>query len=162
MKTQEFTSKSTSINANRLPVVFSTITNKAAALNIDLENTMVLDSGCGAFPGIISKHFEDRGAGYAGRDPYNQPESVNAEFIPAANKALRAGQDRIFTSSNVLNVICAAKFRAAYLESIAEIMRPGEKLYITVYEGDRSGNAGFMAGKPQIQIIPAGGCAVLF
>lgn len=78
MKTQEFTSKSTSINANRLPVVFSTITNKAAALNIDLENTMVLDSGCGAFPGIISKHFEDRGAGYAGRDPYNQPESVNA------------------------------------------------------------------------------------
>ena len=77
-----------------------------------------------------------------GRDPFNQPESVNAEFIPTANKAITEGKTRIFSSSNVLNVICAAEFRTAYLETIADVMRPGEKVYITVYEGDRTGNAG--------------------
>lgn len=142
MKTQEFTSKSTSINANKVPAVFTTLTNKAEKLGLTLNKSIVLDSGCGAFPQVISNHLQQFGADYAGRDPYNQPETVNAAFIPAANRAADLGKDRIFSSSNVLNVICAAEFRADYLASIADVMRPGEKLYITVYEGDRSGNAG--------------------
>lgn len=142
MKTQEFTSKSTSINSNKVPSVFTTLTNKADKLGIELKNSIVLDSGCGSFPQIISDHLKKYGATYAGRDPFNQPESVNAEFIPTANKAITDGKTRVFSSSNVLNVICAAEFRTAYLETIADVMKPGEKVYITVYEGNRSGVAG--------------------
>ncbi len=142
MKTQEYTSKSTSINSNRVPAVFTTLTSKAVKLGLQLNNSIICDSGCGAFPHIIADHLQQFGADYIGRDPYNQPESVNAAFIPAADKAAAAGRARIFSSSNVLNVICSADFRAAYLETIAEVMRPGEKVFITVYEGDRSGNAG--------------------
>lgn len=142
MKTQKFTSKSTSINSNKVPAVFTTLSNKASKLSIDLEKSIICDSGCGSYPEIIAGHLQQFGADYIGRDPYNQPETVNAAFIPAAIKAAAEGKNRIFSSSNVLNVICAAEFRAAYLESIADVMSPGEKLYITVYEGDRSGAAG--------------------
>lgn len=141
MKTQKFTSKSTSINSNKVPSVFTTLTSKAEKLGINLENSIICDSGCGSFPGIISDHLQRFGAEYVGRDPYNQTESVNAAFIPTANKAITDGKTRIFSSSNVLNVIPGENFRADYIKSIIDVMRPGEKLYITVYEGDGSGNS---------------------
>ena len=38
-----------------------------------------------------------------------------------------------------MNVIKGEKFRIDYLKDIMQYMRKGEKLYITVYDGDKSG-----------------------
>lgn len=139
-ETQQYTSANTSINSERIPVVFSTLVNKADKLNICLNNTTILDSGCGKYPEIISEYLLDSGCEYAGRDPYNQPEFINNIVFPTKCKNAEALKKyRIFTSSNVLNVIPGLNNRIAYLRDIMQYMQPGEKLYITVYPGDASG-----------------------
>ena len=136
---QEITSADTSINSESIPVVFSTLAEKANKLNITLENSVVFDTGCGKYPEIIADFFKTSNTDYVGRDKFNQPENVNNSWVDNCKAAGSVGLNRIFTSSNVMNVIKGENFRIAYLQDIMQYMKPGEKLYITVYDGDRSG-----------------------
>lgn len=136
---QEITSADTSINSESIPVVFSTLAEKANKLNITLENSVVFDTGCGKYPEIISNFFKASNTDYIGRDKFNQPENVNSQWADNCKAAGSLGLNRIFTSSNVMNVIKGEKFRIDYLRDIMQYMKKGEKLYVTVYDGDRSG-----------------------
>lgn len=136
---QEITSADTSINSESIPVVFSTLAEKANKLNTTLDNAVIFDTGCGKYPEIIADYFKDYKADYIGRDKFNQPENINNQWIDNCKAAGSVGLNRIFTSSNVMNVIKGENFRIAYLQDIMQYMKPGEKLYITVYDGDRTG-----------------------
>ena len=137
---QKYTSANTSINNDKIPAVFSKLIINSIKLGINPANSIILDSGCGKYPEIISEYLLNSGCEYAGRDPYNQPEYINNIVFPTKCKNAEAlKKHRIFTSSNVLNVIPGLDNRIAYINSIKDIMQAGEKLYITIYPGDSSG-----------------------
>lgn len=138
MKKQEFTSADTSINANNVPTLFSTLINKADKLNIKLHMQCVYDTGCGKYPEIIEKALNAHYCAYIGRDKFNQSEEVNNSWIDCVTMD-DFGYERLFTSSNVLNVIKEKEIRKQYIDDIKQYMKTGEKLYITVYEGNKSG-----------------------
>lgn len=111
---QQYSSANTSINSKRLPKIYSLI-------NIG-KNTTVLDYGCGKF--FDSYNLGDNFYGY---DPYNRnnPDVLNRTYD-------------IALCSNVLNVI---KEREVRLDVLRRLKGLARKVYITVYEGDRSGKS---------------------
>lgn len=109
---QMYTSKNTSIN-KRLPAIYGKLRKMGVALDD------AIDYGCG-------RYFDDYGLdGVVGYDPYHKPDE----------KALDGYYD-VAICSNVLNVIQEAEVREDILFDLARI---GETVYITVYEGDKSG-----------------------
>ena len=140
---QVFTSAATSINRTKLPAVYS---------RAPLRAGLVLDYGCGRYTEHIREHLEKvPGAVLLPYDPYNQPADVNNASMAAVR---RAAADRIpvdVVCSNVLNVIDddgTVRFIADQIEGITS--RTGGTAYITVYEGDRTGN-GKQTGPDQYQ-----------
>lgn len=136
---QEYTSAETSVNDKKIPVVFSTLINKADKLNIRLDMTSIFDTGCGKYINHISEYCSKNLVRYFGRDKYNQPEEVNNAWINDIYGVYLNDDNHIFTSSNVLNVIKGENCRKQYINDIVKYMQAGEKLYITVYEGNKSG-----------------------
>ena len=127
---QEFTSKNTSINKNKLPAVYRLITIPEGSVGIDF--------GGGKWNTAI-EHIRDLGATLCVYDPYNRSRAYNKETL----KTLRAngGADWAVTS-NVLNVIKEPSARKAVLENISKITKSGAPIYITVYEGRGDAKAG--------------------
>lgn len=127
---QEFTSKNTSINKNKLPAVYRLITIPEGSVGIDF--------GGGKWNTAI-EHIRDLGATLCVYDPYNRSKAYNRETL----KTLRAngGADWAVTS-NVLNVIKEPSVRKAVLENISKITKSGAPIYITVYEGRGDAKAG--------------------
>lgn len=70
-------------------------------------------------------------------DPYNRSSEHNQGVL----KQVRAngGADTV-TISNVLNVIAEPEARQTVLRNAKKLVRPGGKVYITVYEGNKSGS----------------------
>lgn len=136
---QEYTSAETSVNDKKIPVVFSTLINKADKLNIRLDMTSIFDTGCGKYINHISEYCSKNLVRYFGRDKYNQPEEVNNAWINDIYGVYLNDDNHIFTSSNVLNVIKGENCRKQYINDIVKYMQAGEKLYITVYEGNKTG-----------------------
>ena len=122
---QTITSKNTSINSVKLPSVYNKIDFSKFG---DLQ---VLDYGCGKFDN--TKHFiENIGGSWYGYDPYNRTEAENMEC-----------KDRWFNCiicSNVLNVLSDTRLVYDVLRNIFDyIWYSRQKVFITVYEGDKSG-----------------------
>ena len=124
---QEFTSKDTSINSSKLPVIYKLVRFP--------EGSVVLDFGGGRFDNGVD-YLESIGCeGYV-YDPYNRDSKHNSEVI----KAIRAnGGADIVLNSNVLNVIKEYTARQSVLKNIKKLVKPSGKVYITVYEGNGSG-----------------------
>lgn len=114
MVNQRYTSANTSINSKKLPRIYSLVTVG--------DDETVLDYGCGKF-------FDSYGLGenFFGYDPYNrnEPEVLDRTYDVAL-------------CSNVLNVIAEQEVRLDILRKLKELAK---RIYITVYEGDRSGNS---------------------
>ena len=123
---QRHTSAGTSINAKKLPVLYS----KLAKAGVLAHGTGI-DFGSGKYTDHLSDFVSAQGGTMMFYDPYNQPASVNAATLFHRNRSL------FCLCSNVLNVIDDDD---AVRNAIRKAVRLGDGIaYFTVYEGDRSG-----------------------
>lgn len=139
---QTFTSKTTSINKDKLPAVYG----KAS-----FRSRMIMDYGCGRYTEHIRSHLNDLGKAYLPYDPYNQPEDRNAATATIVCNAMAKHVPVDVICSNVLNVIDDLDTVRKIARHIEEIVtKSGGTGYVTVYEGNRSG-AGRQTGPDQYQ-----------
>lgn len=127
---QEFTSENTSINSTKLPAVFKMVNFEPGTINIDY--------GGGRFDNVADylTQYDVINLVY---DPYNRSKEHNAEVVKTVRAA--GGADTA-TCSNVLNVIKEPEVRQNVLNNIKKLVKPGGKIYITVYEGSGKGDEG--------------------
>ena len=115
------TSANTSIN-KRIPALFGKLPN-------NVRNCQLLDYGCGKYPNYVKQWGEERGISVISYDKYNYcEEDWYKEY----------GYD-VVCLSNVLNVVNNWNTRWDILQDCWNCLRIGGQLYITVYEGDKSG-----------------------
>lgn len=138
-ESQKFTSKATSINKGKLPRHFG-IVGKQFGWE---KGTTHLDVGGGRFDNAI-EHLEEQGVTGHVYDPYNRSEEHNTNALAATTGAHTAS---LF---NVLNVIQEPEHQIAALKIAHDQLRTDGKVFIGVYEGDRSG-IGKQTGKDQFQ-----------
>lgn len=118
---QTISSANTSIN-RRLPALFGKLPD-------NIRNCQMLDYGCGKYPEYVRKWAEERGISLTSYDKYN---------YPCDNWYREHGYD-VVTLSNVLNVVNSWRIRWDIIQDCFDCLRDGGQLYITVYEGDRTG-----------------------
>ncbi len=121
---QKYSSAITSINSSKLPSIFR---------KVDwVSGTKNLDYGGGKFD-IATNWLEDhKGVRNYIYDPFNRTEEHNQEVLS------KAPFDTI-TLSNVLNVIDDDDTRYQLLKRCKRLLKPCGLIYISVYEGDKSG-----------------------
>jgi hypothetical protein len=126
---QEFSSASTSINASKLPTAYTTIHREKGWR----RGSRHIDVGGGKFDNAV-KFLESQGVEGHVYDPFNRTEEHNKEVMA------RAGKEQSDTASlfNVLNVIREPEYRRSALETAHGSLKPGGRLFVSVYEGDRS------------------------
>ena len=125
---QKYSSKNTSINKTKLPIIYSKINwEKLREEWSKKHNTkpIVLDYGCGRYTEHIQKFVENLGFEYVGYDPYWASEVDHKKLNPA-----------VIVCSNVLNVI---QENWMIKRIMKHLYRHGVPYFITVYEGDKSG-----------------------
>lgn len=123
---QEFDSSDTSINSGKLPTIYS----KLEFAN----NCTVLNYGGGKFNNTI-EFGEMNGFKDLIFDPFNRSFEWNSEVVETV---YRNGVD-LAVLSNVLNVIKEVAVRGFVLSVLANTLDENKPLFITVYEGDRTG-----------------------
>ena len=140
MKTRTIpTSKDTSINRDKTPRIFTLLSESG------VYGTNLFDIGCGKWTRHIAKYAKETGvcSKYYGYDPYNQKAKHNSKVIDKMTKEKYAQygdyNPNVFVSSNVLNVIATYRARFKYIREILLFMKTIDELYITIYEGNRSG-----------------------
>lgn len=124
--TQKHTSANTSINSTKVPAVFGKAKFRRGTVNLDF--------GGGKFD-TATEYMRTKGVDNLIYDPYNRSEQHNSAVI--ARLAVK-GADTC-TISNVLNVIDTKDGRTEALRNAWGMMAKGATLYVTVYEGDRTG-----------------------
>lgn len=139
---QTFTSAGTSINSKRLPAIYSRVRFA--------PGSAVFDYGCGRYTDHIRAALP-RGVSYLPWDPYNKPDSVNNSTKRRLWAGIHSGRPLYILCSNVLNVIDDDE----EVERIGRVLVhladcSGGTVYVTVYEGDRSG-AGRQTGPDSYQ-----------
>ena len=127
---QEFTSENTSINAKNLPALFHLVTFEPGTVNVDY--------GGGRFDNV-AEYLTQYDVINMVLDPFNRSKKHNREVI---NLVREHGGADTATCSNVLNVIKEPENRLGVLENMRKIVKPGGKIYITVYEGTGKSNEG--------------------
>lgn len=138
---QEFDSSVTSINSSKLPTVFK---NKNVVMN---PGTINLDYGGGKFNNV-AEYLKDKDVINLVYDPFNRSKEHNKEVLSVVKK--NGGADTI-TCSNVLNVIAEPEVRLSVLKNIDRLIKSNGTVYITVYEGDKSGKGKANAKKKSYQ-----------
>lgn len=123
---QAFDSADTSINCGKLPTVYGKIEfpTGCTALNYGggkFDNTVKF----GIANGFTDLIF----------DPFNRSHEWNAEIV----KSISENGVDLAILSNVLNVIKEANVRGFVLDVLANTLNDNKPLFITVYEGDRTG-----------------------
>jgi len=121
---QEITSAATCLN--QIPALFRKVEWVPGTVN--------LDYGGGKYE-KATEFLADRGVTNMVYDPYNRSHAHNATVI---HRAL-GNRPHTITLANVLNVIREAKIRHDVLMQLKGLLYEGGVLYISAYEGDRSG-----------------------
>lgn len=112
------------------------------------ESHINLDLGGGKYD-LMTEALSDVGVCNLVLDPYNR----TAEHNLAVRNILRRTPATSVTISNVLNVIREPAARREVLREAFRLSRPGAKIYITVYPGNRSSKGrktakGWQANRP--------------
>ena len=128
---QEYTSANTSINKNRIPALFHQVIFHSGTVN--------LDYGGGKYD-TATEYLALQGVTNLIYDPYNRTVEHNQAVT---NRVIRMGGADTVTCSNVLNVIKELEVRIDLLKNIQRLVKSDGYVYITVYEGNKSG-----IGKP--------------
>lgn len=125
------TSKKTSINKDKVPALFRRLRAE------DVAGKVIVDYGCGRWPWMAAAVLRDMGAKQViSYDPYNY---TSAEIAGRVEEARALHSVDVVCLSNVLNVIPEYRERWNVVRLCCDLLRPGGRLFITVYEGDRSG-----------------------
>lgn len=136
---QEFTSKNTSVNNNKLPAIFARIDFKPGTIN--------LDYGGGKFDNATEK-LAERDVVNLIYDKYNRTPEWNRKVI----KQVRAnGGADTATCCNVLNVIKEPEERLNVIRNISRLLKTGGTAYFYFYKGDNNG-VGRQTGKDSYQL----------
>lgn len=139
---QKYTSSATSINSSKLPAVYG---------KAHFSAPFVLDYGCGKYTDHIADALHAQGRELFPYDPFNQPKEINLQTIERMKLSALHRIPVDIVCSNVLNVIDDDKTVQSIAEKLEKFARDtGGSAYITVYEGDRSGN-GRQTGSDQYQ-----------
>lgn len=123
---QKRSSKRTSINASKLPTVFSRVRFVAGSKNADI--------GGGKFD-IATEKLKTLGVENIIYDKFNRSEEWNNEALAK----IRGGKCDTATIANVLNVIEEAEARDDVIMLAADVLKPEGVAYFQIYEGDGSG-----------------------
>ena len=124
---QKISSANTSINSSKLPAIFRLVKFEPDTLN--------LDYGGGKFDNA-AEYLAQQNVTNLVYDPYNRSTQHNAEVLQKVRE--NGGADTV-TISNVLNVIAEPEARLTVLRNAKKLVKPGGNVYITVYEGNKSG-----------------------
>ena len=127
---QEFTSAGTSINSTKLPTGYSTVAKKIGWQ----KGTTHIDIGGGKFDNSV-EFLKNLGVNAYVYDPFNRTEEHNKKVMETVGKQ-KADTASLF---NVLNVIKEPEYRYEALQTAHSTLKPGGKIYISIYEGDKSG-----------------------
>lgn len=125
------TSKRTSIN-KRVPAIAKFLEKNVSK---DILMNGIYDLGCGKYPEYLSNWCSERSIPYIGEDKHQFTGVYNNEYSSAMNKC------PCVISSNVLNVLPDYE-RILYMNDLLSVgVRGGYPswVFITVYEGDKSG-----------------------
>lgn len=127
---QEFSSANTSINSTKLPAIYSKIDWKKVRDNwYEIHDEMswpfVLDYGCGRYTEHIKEFLMLNSIGLIRHDPYWGSDWGWDKIEPA-----------VIVCSNVLNVIKEDENIQEIIDVITKYNKP---YFITVYEGNKSG-----------------------
>ena len=125
---QKISSAATSINSSKLPAIFRMVKFQ--------PDTMNLDYGGGRFDNAAEELSKINVTNLV-YDPYNRSSEHNQEVLKQVRS--NGGADTV-TISNVLNVIAEPEARQTVLRNAKKLVKPGGKIYITVYEGNKSGS----------------------
>lgn len=125
---QKYSSAATSINSSKLPALFGMVKFEKGSLN--------LDYGGGRFDNVAEYLDKEYGATNLVYDKYNRTSEHNREVLNQVRK--NGGADTV-TCSNVLNVIAEESERLAVLRNCKRYLKSGGICYITVYEGNGTG-----------------------
>lgn len=138
---QTVTSKNTSINGSKLPKIFKLVESRYGwepdSINLDL--------GGGRYDNA-TEYLSKLGVKNFILDPYNRSEDHNDTVLDL----IESNPVDTVTLSNVLCVIQDRFIQDLILMFAHKRLRPGGILYMTVYEGNKSG-VGTMTGKDQWQ-----------
>lgn len=146
MKTQEFTSKNTSVNKTKLPAIYNRL-NWEFVKEIDkayFVNDWVVDYGCGKYIDHIKSFLKEKGFYFMGFDVYNQPMDKNQETLEVLENGTLIG---VVVCSNLL---CVIKEDEIVQQIVNQITATRQPYFFTVYEGNKSG-IGRQTGKDQWQ-----------
>jgi SAM-dependent methyltransferase len=127
---QQFSSAETSINKNKLPEAYSTIHRKFGWQ----PDTLHLDIGGGKFDNAVD-FLKTQGVRGLVFDPFNRSEEHNEGVMREVGK----GGVHSASLFNVLNVIKEPEYRAEALRTAHQSLKPGGRVFISIYEGDKSG-----------------------
>lgn len=140
---QTYTSSATSINKDKIPALFS----KWAKLGAFQPNTRNLDIGGGKYDNVTDM-LHDYGCTNYVYDPYQ--ECREAECAAILDMLATGTRFDTATLSNVLNVIDSVEARVDCLKMAHNALKPDGELFITIYEGNKSGR-GRKTGQDQWQ-----------
>ncbi len=121
---QKYSSANTSINSKKVPAIFHKVQWR--------KNDLNLDYGGGKYD-TASEYLKTQGAVNFVYDPYNRSAVHNNKVYDLLEYFTTC------TISNVLNVIKEKEVRIAILKKLSFKLKPGTPVFITVYEGDKSG-----------------------
>lgn len=141
---QAHTSRGTSINTTKLPVLYKLADAKGGFKN----GTVNIDIGAGVEGTPATAYLAERGVNSLPFDPFNRNRETNMavmDFLKSGKKADTA------TCSNVLNVIDNEQARANVILQMAKAIKPDGTAYFTVYSDEKrleAGKAGEVSSKP--------------
>jgi SAM-dependent methyltransferase len=127
---QEFSSAATSINKAKLPTGYSVVHKKFGWK----PKTTHVDIGGGKFDNAV-EFLEKLGVEAHVYDPFNRTPEHNQRVMERVSKT---GADTA-SMFNVLNVIKEPEYRMDALQTAHKTLKPGGRIFIGIYEGDRSG-----------------------
>lgn len=127
---QKYSSACTDVNCKTLTV--PSLFTKQEKYCLFKTGDRVVDLGSGRETTHISRYLRGWDVSYAPYDKYNQLSETNQETL---NKAPYT----VATLSNVLNVIAEPEIRSELLQQAWDLLGEEGWIYITVYEGNKSG-----------------------
>ncbi len=129
---QEFSSRDTSINSNRVPAVYGMV-DKMSRWR---EGTVNIDIGGGKYD-TLTQALANKGVTSYIYEPYGRTSNENAYIL--AQLQSKELQGDTATCSNVLNVIKEADVRDNVVHQVAKSIKPDGVAYFTIYEGNGKG-----------------------
>jgi hypothetical protein len=131
---QEFSSADTSINQVRLPAAFNKLAREEVWLDFFDKGGINFDIGGGRFDNATN-FLEDYNVTNIVYDPFNRSDVHNKN---AVQKGANGKADTV-TINNVLNVIQEEANQMQTLEQAYNALKVGGVAYISVYEGNKTG-----------------------